>query len=498
MLTCFLAFVPFISKNSVSAEELVESKTITYAGYGETFIPVKDLHRSGSVSDAYQMHLQKAKSFDDNPLSNLEAAFLALDAGKSSDAVNYLAKSEMIFAKNDSGSKIGGWFSATGDFLGETVTGNEEKHQYSGEGYEKVLMLNLKSIAYLLDGERKAYNVTRRAINWQDVERKRFEKNIQEAKAELEKEKNSLNAKNKSADFNFSSIILQEYAPMEKKAMKLPSAFVNPFAYYVAGMVQEFDSFDDKSLRDNALISYKKALELNPESAVLKEAVNDLQKPKASGTRLVHIVAGDGYVPEKKLLTINKAIPIDTQQGRKYVIAPMKIALYVPNDADVHRIEVSNMSGKKLATLSNVADIEAICLRYQKDSSTVRALRAELAHFRTVMEQTVFQGLQESSNQNSGKDPNAAGFFTMLGAWRDSATHPDMRSWMTLPASMQAARFYIPKDLDKVKLTSYNASGKVVASATVSLDNKDHNFIYARSLNQNLYAYSNKKMWFSK
>ena len=457
-----------------SATNKTPAKEITYSGYANTFMPVKKLESEGRINDAVLLNNKISSAADSDPLPNLEGGILALDAGQSDDAIKRLASAETIFAKNDSGSKVGGWLSGGGSFLAESVLGNEELGAYSGEGYEKVLMLNLKSIAYLLTGERKAYNVTRRAINWQDVERRRFEEDIQKAKEELKKEEKGQRDKgNDVMSFNLSSLVAKEYTPMEKKAASLPSAYVNPFAYYVAGMVQEFESFDDKSLRDNALISYKKALELNPVSRVLKEAVNDLQKKGPGGSRLVHVVAGDGFVPEKKLLTLGMNL--------KGTIVPVKLPIYMPVPSLVHHIEVSSGNGQKLATLSTVADIEAMCLRFQKDATPMRDFRVMLAVVRSYFEK---QALKNTGDAGA-----------IIGAVRDGMATPDMRSWMDLPATMQAARFYAPAGMDKIKLTTYDANGNILASTTISIDSTSHNFVYVRSIDRTLYAASNKKLW---
>ena len=91
---------------------------------------------------------------------------------------------------------------------------------------------------------------------------------------------------------------------------------------------------------------------------------------------------------------------------------------------------------------------------------------------------------------------SANGFVgAIIGAVRDGMATPDMRSWMDLPATMQAARFYAPAGMDKIKLTTYDANGNILASTTISIDSTSHNFVYVRSIDRTLYAASNKKLW---
>ncbi|MFH1076575.1 MAG: peptidoglycan-binding protein [Pseudomonadota bacterium] len=421
---------------------------------------------------------QAAPPLTSEVLAYLEGGNLALCAGNVYQAVDKFACAENMLARNESGTKAGGWFKKGSTFAMETLLGDEEMGEYKGEGYEKVFMLNLKSIAYLLAGERKAYNVTRRAIGWQETEKRRFEDKIREAREKYASEQNKQQGSGQSilSSLNLSAILAQEYAQMEKRAVTVPSAYVNPFGYYIAGVVQEFESFNEPSLRDNALISYKKALELNPDCRALKDIVGDIKKSPLQGKRLVHVVAGDGFVPEKKLLRFG--LQVDK------TVVPVKLSMYVPVPSQVRRIEVTDMKGKKLATLSTIADVEAICLRQQKDTQPLRDLRVLLAIIRTCFEKGIYDG--------------AGAIGKVIGDVREGMTTPDMRSWMSLPATMQIARFYVTEGTDQIKISTYDANGKKLASSITTLDPASHNFVSVRSIDKTLYVQANKKMWFAK
>jgi uncharacterized protein len=462
-----------------SASAKASKGTISYSGYSEKYMPVNKLVAENQIGEACVMNskifkMEGESSKCTEPLAYLEGAILELNAGNSDSAVEKFAIAEELFAIQESKTKAGGAAKSGAFFAAESILGKEDLKNYTGEGFEKVMMLNFKSIAYLLSGKREAYNVTRRAINWQDVERRRFEDKIQKLNEEKAKEQQNGTAKGIDlSSLNISSMLAAEYAPMEKKAQSIPSAFVNPFSYYVAGIIQEFESYDDKNLRDNALISYKKALELNPGSTALKNAVQNASASPPANTRLVHVVAGVGFVPEKKILQM--------ALKQKDMDVPVKLPIYVPQTSQVHRIDVLTGNKKKLASLSTVADIEAICLRNQKDNSIMRDLRLMLAIMRQSMEQAMLKDTGEIGKWISKK--------------RDDMTTPDTRSWMGLPATMQAARFYVPANLDKIIVTTYDARGKQLASSTVMLDTMSNNFVYIRSIDKTMYAQSNTKLW---
>jgi len=288
-----------------------------YAGYSAEFRPVKEMLARGDLAGVEAFYAQQtaearqaaghdeAKLVEKVGLLNwVEQGTLSIDQGEFDNAARDFSYAERILDNRQQSSKVSDGFFGAMSFLGETVSGQGDLHDYSGEGYERVLMLNYKSIAYLLKGERKAYNVARRSIDWQRLEQKRFEEIKQETEKKLAEAQQEGSKSGSLIPGMDGGGFDSQYQRLDRKALTVASAYVNPFGYYMAGMIQEFESYDDTSLRDNALIAYKKALKLNPTSAVLKKAVKDLGKSKAKrGRRLVHVVVADGFVPEKKLLT---------------------------------------------------------------------------------------------------------------------------------------------------------------------------------------------------
>ncbi len=254
----------------------------------------------------------------------------------------------------------------------------------------------------------------------------------------------------------------------------MPSAYVNPFGYYVAGVVHEFESASDITLRDNARISYEKALKLNPDAAVLKQAVADLSKPaKRRDDRLVHVVVAVGFAPEKK--TLLHGIQFGDQ------VLPLKLPIYEPVLSEVKRIEVRDMKGKTLQVMSPLADVEAIVLRHQKDSQPFQNLRVGVALARSAVEKTFFSQLGQLGQK--------------LGDMRDAMTTPDMRAWMSLPATIQAARLRLPGGTTRIQLVAIGQGGRELARATVSLGEGRHGFVYARSIEDQLVAHVSESLW---
>ena len=493
------AFDESVSEPTGTSADLMErplapgERRVIYSGYSEQFLPVKDEIRRGR----FDLAIAKLKALNDPParaddggntagnaederttgsfLNAVELGTLAVDSGSFSDAIERFARAEEAIVERKTRSKTFGIFRDVLGTLGEMLTGKEEIVDYRGEGYERILMLNYKTIAYLLKGDRRAYNVTRRAIDWQNIEKRRFEERLREAQAKLnELDRESDQSGGRYDQGSFYQVVGEQYAVLDARASSVPSAYVNPFGFYVAGLVQEFESASDITLRDNARISYEKALKLNPNAIVLKQAVVDLSKPaKRNDDRLVHVVVAVGFAPEKKTLLYGLRF-------REHVL-PLKLPIYEPVRSQVRRIEVRDMNGKTLQVLSPLADVEAIALRHQKDSQPFQNLRVGVALARSAVEKTLLSQFGQLGQ--------------IIGRMRDATSTPDMRAWMSLPARIQVARLRLPQGTARIQLVSIGQGGGELARTTVSLGKGPHSFVYARSIEGHLVAHASETLW---
>ncbi len=447
--------------------------TIDYHGYSKNFLLIRNHIANGEMKLAYEAEQKIIKDNGNNFLNSVEAGVLSVDTGHTQDAIEDFAKAESDLKERMDRSVTENAVMKYGKELLSVVSGKGDLTEYNGEPYERIMMLNYKSIAYLLNGERKAYNVTRRAIDWQNIEKKAFELGIEEIKKEVKKQTTSPENK-KTISFvpEAFDIIAKQYKRNRAKANSVNNAYINPFGFYMAGIVQEFDSYEDASLRDNARISFKKALELNPKSKVIKRALKATKKSAPKNKRLLHIIVADGFAPEKKTLTFN----LNIAGG----LVPVKTPLFEPVKSPIKTIKIK--AGRKLlATLSSIADIEAITLRHQLDKLPIEHAKIIASIGRNIGENLLWNQL--------------GGLGTVGKLFRESIANPDMRSWMSLPKLVSAARMYVSKRLKKITIISYDKKGKVLAKKDVLLNKKSHNFIYARSINNAIYAQINSKLW---
>ncbi len=461
----------------------VITRSIVYSGYSKDFLIIKNLVINGQSLQAYELQNQKIIKTDSvNFLNSNEAGLLALDTDTPLAAIEHFSAAEHFLKVNAEKSVVeDGFFSFGGEALG-LITGIGDLTEYSGAPFERILMLNYKSIAYLLNGERKAYNVTRRAIDWQNIEQKEFERNIDSVKKNIAKEEKKVTpqstersnpyANKPKVAGNIFQVIAGQYKSSKKEALTVSSAYVNPFGFYMAGIVQEFDSFEDSSLRDNARISYKKALKLNPKSKVIKQAIREVKRRPRRGKRLVQVVVADGFAPEKKTMQFGLPMPGG--------MVPVKLPIYTPTPSKVAHIKIK--SGKRtLATLSTVANIEAIVLRHQLDSLPLEHFKVMASIARSTAENMLWGQL--------------GGLGQIGKSFRESFANPDMRAWMSLPKRLLAARFYASKRLKKITIVSYDKRWHRLATKAVRLPKNIHSFIYVRTIDSVLNVNINKTLW---
>jgi len=461
---------------------LLKQPGVHQAGYALLFATrIRSLLRQGRMEQAYHVYRQLYRLQPGDPpeefLPNVEAGTLALESGSNGDALKYFSEAEhfldrwrnrpIVWEKTEKGLK---------ELLGIAV-GLEDMADYVGEPYERILALNYKSLAYLLEGRREAYNVTRRAINWQNMEERRFRKKL----AELKKRRVREAPLNPGGRAIFDSVFVKYDIA---RITRIPSAFVNPLGFYVAGMIQEFDSLQDRSVRDNARISYEKALALNPDNPAFKRlirrSVKAMKRRPARNRRLVHLLVADGFAPEKKVQTIL----VDTG----YQPLPITLPRYEPVPSRVRRIEV-RVGRKRLATLAPVADVETLVLRHQYDRLPFEQFKVGLIIARRVFERGLLHSMQNSLG------PYGSLLATPLLAMRESFITVDTRNWMSLPKVVYATRMELSKRLAAVELVSYDSGGRVVARRRIELPRGRHCFIYVRSVDQHLEPHVSEKLW---
>jgi hypothetical protein len=203
---------------------------------------------------------------------------------------------------------------------------------------------------------------------------------------------------------------------------------------------------------------------------VLQQAVKDTKERK-SANRLIHIVAMDGFVPEKQVMSI----PVDQDLD-------VELPTSIPIPSRVSSIKVFNDKGKELAQLTPIANIDALALRYQKDCLPGMLFTV----FTTVLRDSAIVGFGDALMPGLGR---------LFKDATDSAMEPDTTHWMSLPSTVLGARIYPKKGVRTLLVRSYDVSGKQLAQKKISLSEGDRHFVLVRSIDTTMYAYPSKKIW---
>lgn len=504
--------------------------------YVAAYQPARDMLNAGQFDELKAKVLQNAVDKDGKALSNdeayekliadaselsiMERGLIALNTGDVKRALFFFDAAEEKLNLTEDHATVGDTAGSAAKSGLAAVVGSAELADYKVRSYEKVMLLNYKALCHMLLGDRKAYNVTRRAIDLQQEEWEKFqqekasfdekmEKLKAEAKetaakqAETEKPASAKAEQPKAEEKqsglgSFLPAGLSSFGKSDKaeeepatgvnavvelagilagldvddrskaivnKANLVSSAYVNPFGDYVNALLQEFDSLEDPALRDNARISYEKVVKNNKDCAAAKTAQKDVMKGLGANQKLVQVILSDGFSPYQ----VERSR--DFQVGKYH--ATLNLANAVPVESDVVKARVK--VGGKTVNMSSLTKMESIILRDEQDHMPWRTFSVATALVRSAV-----------ANEKLG----------ILGGFAASAVqHPDTRSWLTLPNQVLVSRIVVPANQKTLEVSTLDKGGKTLSSATVELADKGPTVVYAVNYGTHMKAYANAFSW---
>lgn len=437
---------------------------------------------------------QKERTF----LNNVEIGMMMFDSGELAEARGaFDAASTQVRtgAAGTAAAEKKGLLAGTGKVFrnvgrgAASIVGNPELGTYDAPDYERVLQLNYLSLSYLLAGDDRAFNVSRRvaerqldaienlndkAARLQDEARVKFEAEQAEAQKKLAEAREGGGDESNKTDTKEAALKAAYETQDFCKPPNLPSAYVNPLGFYLNGVVYEISSLRYLEDIDSARISYEKALKLAPNSVTLQRAVRELNRPQGSAGRLVHVMVAEGFAPTRQAIRMQFAVG--------GVVAPITIPRLTCHPSQVASIEVRDTAGKVLGTLDPMANIEGMMLQRQKDREGIVALNVFVSALRGAAEKRLAQTNIFAS--------------MLVDLKQENFDRPDMRSWATLPARFHAGRIYAPKTATSLQVVSLNSSRQVISTQNVQLDSESkQNVVYLRATEQALIAAPPTQLW---
>jgi len=315
--------------------------------------------------------------------------------------------------------------------IGASLLTNDNAIPYTGYGYEKVFLHSFQTLNYLELGKLEGEMVeVRRANNEQTYALQQNEKEV--AKVQDEAKKHQVSSATNEAGFS------KAYADMAFAASGVKNSFQNAFTFYLSGVLYEMDNDPN-----NALISYKKAVEIYPENKYAVDSVfrlaesmrfeDDLehygklfgkvnpQKPRAGDGRLV-VVYEDGFVPMKEQLMI----PF-FWNGISYTIA---MPYYSSDITPAYSMSLLH-NNRLLGKTENICTVRALA---------VKALMEEYSGI--FIRQVIRIVVKDQIQRQAQKQDSVLGLVTAIGALLSERA--DRRSWLTLPDNVQVGDYFIP------------------------------------------------------
>lgn len=476
---------------------------------------------------------------EQSELSLVERGLLTLNVGDFERALFYFDAAEEKLGLTEEDSSITGAASDYGKSGLSMLLGTEELANYELRGYEKVMLLNYKALCYMLMGDRKAYNVTRRAIDLQQEEWEKFKQLLEENKDKQYDMKESVGeASSQSSgrrapkteaehyDFqieqarnmqkqlrevrNSKDIRPSDRPALDQKIREIDGQIKQLQKMKTAAVGTSPDSMSMSDVDDRTAEVKKKAglvasAYVNPFADYLnammmeidgfddptmrqnakiayKKVVENNRDCTVAKTAVSQVEKGIGR--NQKLVQILLSDGFSPYQLEKTKIFPIpmdnRVINAVVNYANATPVPTQTRGavikvGGKTTKLSSLTKMESLILRDEQDRLPMRATMFGLAIIRSA---------------------TSGAFLGNLGsALAGSIQRPDTRSWLTLPNQVFVARVAVPKNQKTLKLQTMNAKGQPLATTDIKLAKDGPTVVYAVSYDKNIKVYANEFSW---
>lgn len=476
---------------------------------------------------------------EQSELSLVERGLLTLNVGDFERALFYFDAAEEKLGLTEEDLSITGAASDYGKSGLSMLLGTEELANYELRGYEKVMLLNYKALCYMLMGDRKAYNVTRRAIDLQQEEWEKFKQLLEENKDKQYDMKESVGEapsqssgrrapKTEAEHYDFQ---IEQARNMQKQLREVRNSkdirpsdrpALDQKIREIEGQIKQLqkmktaavgtspDSMSMSDVDDRTAEVKKKAglvasAYVNPFADYLnammmeidgfddptmrqnakiayKKVVENNRDCTVAKTAVSQVEKGIGR--NQKLVQILLSDGFSPYQLEKTKIFPIpmdnRVINAVVNYANATPVPTQTRGavikvGGKTTKLSSLTKMESLILRDEQDRLPMRATMFGLAIIRSA---------------------TSGAFLGNLGsALAGSIQRPDTRSWLTLPNQVFVARVAVPKNQMTLKLQTMNAKGQPLATTDIKLAKEGPTVVYAVSYDKNIKVYANEFSW---
>jgi hypothetical protein len=477
-------------------------------GYSQDFIPIRDMICAGHYTEAMgrfpplpatppeaavvpdakpakRSRSPSASAADPTPgrisndpyLSHVELGLMALENGAPDLAVTHLRQAEDVENTRREATGMKAVKGKAGDLGLQAiglVSGQKGITRYNPLDHERVLQLNYLSLAYLLQGDRRSYNITRRCIDEQGLLKAKFDKELSDYKAKYAQQTGD-GTKVTEADRQAIGDLSDQFNAYKVEAGRVPNAYVNPLGDYLAGVIQEIASREQPALRDNSRIAYDNAGKLCGRPPQLGAAAKAMARPRVpANERVLHVIAGEGFSPQREVMTFGLNL--------RDQVVPVRVPIFRPVGTPIQRIAVLDAKGAQMAVLDPIGDFEAIRLRDQQDRTP------------QIMLDVVANTL---ASYFTGQATAKMGFMgTIIRTARESTASPDTRSWLSLPRRFHVARVVLPANARNVQIAAFAPGGRRLGVQAAEISTTEtQSILYARVTPDAVRVQTARRLW---
>lgn len=321
---------------------------------------------------------------------------------------------------------------------GASLLTNDNANPYKGAGYERVFAHHHQAFNYLGEQNLEGASVEFRKVALeQRVLLEQHEKEVAEAYEEAEE--NNLNI----------DALSDEFSGLDSVAGKVKSSFQNAYTFYASAAFWE--ATGDYNA---ALVDYKKAFEINPKNAYIKQDIARISKKFGERVKIdtneahagqgsVVVFFEDGFVPAKSEIKV----PVPTFDGGFISLA---FPYYETNFWPVaQKLRVMGSDFEEYGISSEIVNVSALAVKDLKEKLPGLLVRQALRGL------TKYQLQRESGKQLGLAGQFAASIYNVIS---ESA---DRRSWLTLPHSVQIMRFNIESGEQELNLATTTTQTKM-------------------------------------
>ena len=477
---------------------------------------------------------------EQSELSLVERGLLTLNVGDFERALFYFDAAEEKLGLTESDDSAAGAASKYGKSGMAVLLGSEEMANYELRGYEKVMLLNYKALCYMLMGDRKAYNVTRRAIDLQQEEWEKFktllaenEKEQGDLKDEVDKQPNP-----KVQDRQVGNSKAAEYDRQIKQAKQMVTELQK--LRNSSRISPEQRPVIDRQIQDtkNQIVQLEKMKTASVGASPDKMSISDVDDRSDEVKKKAGLVASayvnpfadylnammmeiDGFddptmrqnakIAYKKVVENNKdcltakSAVRNVERGLPRNQKLVQIILsdgFSPYQLEKTKVFPIPLDDRVINAVVNYANATPVPTETVGASIKVGNQTTKLSSL-TKMESLVLRDEQDRMPMRATmfglailRSAASGAFLGNLGsAIAGSIQHPDTRSWLTLPNQVFVARVSVPKSQKSLKLQTINAEGQPLATTDVKLAKDGPTVVYAVSYDKNIQVYANAFSW---